>query len=163
MDPQQRQVLEVGFCAIADAGYNPMRLPFSDAGAFVGRDQDCPADLLPGNAGTGTGQTGTVAANRISYVLGLLGSSMMVDTACSSALVAADLAYEKIVKGRCGAGLASGILIDFHAARIYFHSAGHVLSADGRCKTYDASAHGFLRAEGCGGLILQVDTKEHTM
>ena len=45
---------------------------------------------------TATGRSAAIASNRLSYVHGLEGPSMSVDTACSSALVALDVACHSL-------------------------------------------------------------------
>uniref|UniRef100_UPI000A99744E beta-ketoacyl [acyl carrier protein] synthase domain-containing protein n=1 Tax=Janibacter terrae TaxID=103817 RepID=UPI000A99744E len=107
------------------------------------------------NTYSGTGQALSIAANRISYALDLRGPSIAVDTACSSSLVAVDRACRALRDGEAELALAGGVnlVLDGFATEI-FSQAG-MLAADGRCKTFDSSADGYVRAEGCGVVVLK--------
>ena len=85
----------------------------------------------------------SIAANRISYCLNLRGPSVAVDTACSSALVATHLACQSIWDGECDLALAGGVNIILIADNFIAFCAASMLSPDGRCKAFDASANGF--------------------
>ena len=99
----------------------------------------------------GTANSTSIASGRVSYVLGLTGPCLPVDTACSSSLVAAHVGVTSVKRNECrGAGImAGGILeVGYHAA---FGAAG-MLSGTGRCHSFDESADGYLRGEGCVGV-----------
>lgn len=155
MDPQQRWLLEVAWEALEDAGTAPQHLRGKKVGVFVGIASNDYAWLqMPyheeANAYTNSGNTASIASNRISYLLDLRGPSASVDTACSSGLVATWLACRSIWSGNCTAALAGGVnaLITPHAS-IGFSRAG-MLSPSGQCFAFDARANGYVRAEGAG-------------
>ncbi len=160
MDPQQRILLEVAWEAIEDAGWNVQALSGSDTGVFVGVSIS-DYGQVQGMSGLGqevdahsaTGGALSIAANRVSYCLNLLGPSISVDTACSSSLVSVDLACRRIRQGDCSQALAGGINIMITPAPFVAFSAATMLAPDGRCKAFDAKADGFVRGEG-GGLVL---------
>jgi phthiocerol/phenolphthiocerol synthesis type-I polyketide synthase C len=163
MDPQQRLLLEVAWEALEDAGQAPHRLAGSQTGVFIGisgvdysqlqiRYGDFPFDI---DAYAGTGNAHSVAANRLSYLLDLRGPSLSLDTACSSSLVAIHLACQSLLSGESSLALAGGVnLILFPALTVAFSQA-HMMASDGRCKTFDARADGYVRGEGCGIVILK--------
>jgi amino acid adenylation domain-containing protein len=162
MDPQQRMLLEVAFRAIEDAGLPPARIAGQDVAVFVGISSFDHAvaglsfqDRGVIDAYSNTGGSSSIAANRISYCFDLRGPSVAVDTACSSSLVAVHLACEAIRRGEARMALAGGVnallLPDFSVA---FSQLG-VLSPEGRCKTFDASADGYVRSEGAGMVLVK--------
>ncbi len=134
MDPQ-RLLLEVAWEALEDGGLPPGSLRGSRTGVF--------------------GNTFSIAAGRISYVLGLTGPSIAVDTACSSSLTAVHLACQSLRTGECDMAMAGGVnlIIEPHAGV----SLGRMeaLASDGRCKPFDAAADGIVRSEGCDVVVLK--------
>jgi len=160
MDPQQRLLLEVAWEALEHAGVAADRLAGSATGVFVGvsgndyaRFQT--AQLAQIDAYAGTGNALSLIANRLSYALDLQGPSLVVDTACSSSLVALHQACHSLRAGECDGALAGGVnLILTPHATIAFSQAG-MMAADGRCKTFDAAADGYVRGEGCGLVVLK--------
>ncbi|HEX2685090.1 MAG TPA: beta-ketoacyl synthase N-terminal-like domain-containing protein, partial [Kofleriaceae bacterium] len=160
MDPQQRLLLEVTWEALENAGIAPQSLYGTATGVFVGISTSDYAGLEfadPARVGAyaGTGNAHSVAANRLSYLLDLRGPSMAVDTACSSSLVAVHLACQSLHTGECRVALAAGVnVILTPQLTIAFSKAG-MMAADGRCKTFDAAADGYVRGEGCGVVILK--------
>ncbi|QSQ17526.1 non-ribosomal peptide synthetase/type I polyketide synthase [Myxococcus landrumensis] len=160
MDPQQRLLLEVAWEALERGGHAPRSLQGSRTGVFVGistqdysRHQFSDPSLLDAYAGTGNAHS--IAANRLSYLLGLRGPSMAVDTACSSSLVAIHLARQSLRAHECDLALAGGVnAILSPELTIAFSQAG-MMASDGRCKTFDASADGYVRSEGCGVIVLK--------
>ncbi len=164
MDPQQRLLLEVAWEALEDAGQAPQRLAGSRTGVFIGisssdysqlqiRHGNYPFDI---DAYAGTGNAHSVAANRLSYLLDLRGPSLALDTACSSSLVAMHLACQSLLSGESTLALAGGVnVILFPGVTISFSQA-RMMAADGRCKTFDARADGYVRGEGCGIVVLKV-------
>src|SRR5437763_7413364 len=163
MDPQQRLVLEVAWEALEDAGQAPHRLAGSPTGVFLGisgvdysqlqiRYGDFPFDI---DAYAGTGNAHSIAANRLSYLLDLHGPSLSVDTACSSSLVAIHLACQSLRSGESTLALAGGVnLVLFPAMTVAFSQA-RMMASDGRSKTFDAHADGYVRGEGCGIVVLK--------
>ena len=159
MDPQQRLLMEVAWEALEDAGVPPGSLRGSATGVFVGLCSHDYETLLArqGQRGpwTGTGNAASVAAGRLSYHLGVQGPSLAVDTACSSSLVAVHLAVMSLRAGESRMALAGGAnLVLLPDNSQYFHDLG-ALARDGRCKSFDAAADGYVRSEGAGMVILK--------
>ncbi|NNE00967.1 MAG: type I polyketide synthase, partial [Pirellulaceae bacterium] len=162
MDPQQRMLLEVTWRAFEDAGVPTEQVAGRSVAVFAGISSfDYAVAALSyqdrGVIGpySNTGGSSSIAANRISYCFDLRGPSVAVDTACSSSLVAVHMACESLLRGDAQMALAGGVnallLPDFYVA---FSQLG-VLSPDGRCKTFDAKANGYVRSEGAGMVLLK--------
>jgi acyl transferase domain-containing protein/acyl carrier protein len=160
MDPQQRLLLEVTWEALQDAGQAPERLAGTQAGVFIGIATNDYGrlqwnDLERIDAYAGTGNALSIAANRISYLFDFRGPSLAIDTACSSSLVAVHLACRSLRSGECTLALAGGVnLILSPAIAINFTKAG-AMAPDGRCKSFDARADGYVRSEGAGIVVLK--------
>jgi acyl transferase domain-containing protein len=161
MDPQQRLVLEVSWEALERAGIAPDSLHGTSAGVFVGITTNDYVQLAKAAAReqldvySATGGALNAAAGRVAYTLGLQGPCMAIDTACSSSLVALHQACQSLRSGESTMALAGGVnLLLLPEAFICFERWG-MMAADGRCKTFDAAADGFVRAEGCGMLVLK--------
>lgn len=162
MDPQQRLLLEIAWQALEDAGIDPAALRGSPTGVFVGISSDDYAqahrhsgklELIDGYSLTGTCLA--PAAGRISYTFGFEGPSMAIDTACSSSLVAVHLACQSLRDGETDVALAAGVNLILSPV---FHIASSKLgtiSPDGLCKTFDSSADGYGRGEGCAAVVLK--------
>ncbi|MFB1483784.1 SDR family NAD(P)-dependent oxidoreductase [Corallococcus sp. RDP092CA] len=161
LDPQQRLLLEVSWEALERAGMAPDRLSGSLTGVYVGLSTGDYARLLDTrppesfDAYAFSGTAHSMAAGRLSYHLGLQGPSVALDAACASSLVAVHLACQALRGGGCDLALAGGVnrLLSAH-----FHlnfSQGRMLAPDGRCKTFDASADGYVRGEGAGIVVLK--------
>ncbi|MBA2664132.1 MAG: AMP-binding protein [Bradymonadaceae bacterium] len=156
MDPQQRLVLEVAWQALEDAAIAPAGLAGSRTGVFIGlssHDFSLMQTAIPPRAGTGI--AGSIAANRLSYLLDLRGPSMVVDTACSSSLVALDLGVQNLRLGRCDLALVGGVNVMLVPQMTIAFSQAGMMAPDGRCKTFDAAADGYVRGEGCGVVVLK--------
>ncbi|MER7706930.1 type I polyketide synthase, partial [Kitasatospora sp. NPDC097605] len=159
MDPQQRLVLELGWEVLEDAGAVPSALTGSRTGVFVGAIADDYAALqhrLGVPALTQHSLTGLqrgIIANRLSYVLGLHGPSLVVDTGQSSSLVAVHLACESLRRGESQLALAGGVNLNVAPESFAGASKFGALSPDGRCHTFDARANGYVRGEG-GALVV---------
>lgn len=160
IDPQQRLLLEVGWEALEHAGIDTNTLSGKEVGVYVGISSN---DYNRAQAGyssprevySGTGNAMSIAANRISYALNLQGPSLAVDTACSSSLVALHQAIRAIQYGDCGMALVGGVnLLLSPDLSLIFAKAG-MLAPDGRCKTFDEKANGYVRGEGCGMVVLK--------
>jgi len=171
LDPQHRLLLEVTWEALENANIVPKKLKGSETGVFIGISTFDYALMHVGdsnaiNAYFGTGNALSMAAGRLSYVLGLSGPSMAVDTACSSSLISVHLACNSLRQNECNMALAGGVgLILSPELSINFCKA-NMLSPDGKCKTFDASANGYVRGEGSGMLILKrlsdaINDKDH--
>jgi acyl transferase domain-containing protein/NADPH:quinone reductase-like Zn-dependent oxidoreductase/acyl carrier protein/SAM-dependent methyltransferase len=162
IDPQQRLLLETAWEAIEDAG---LVLDFdkgTDIGVFVGIShndyqviQGTPWDSVGISAHSPTGSAHSIAANRISYCLNLLGPSVAMDTACSSALTAVHAACEHIRTGRGDVAMAGGVTVMITPGGFIGFSQAGMLSPEGKCKAFDASANGFVRGEGAGMVLLK--------
>jgi acyl transferase domain-containing protein/NADPH:quinone reductase-like Zn-dependent oxidoreductase/SAM-dependent methyltransferase/acyl carrier protein len=162
MDPQQRLVLEVGWEALEDGGQVLERLSGSPTGVFIGMAsfdysliQTGYRDRNAVDVYTNTGGALSIAANRLSYCLNFKGPSMIVDTACSSALTAVHLACHSIWDGECEVALAGGVHVLITPGPYLGFSKLAMLSSDGRCKAFDARANGFVRSEGAGVVVLK--------
>ncbi|MFE1029874.1 type I polyketide synthase, partial [Streptomyces sp. NPDC058818] len=161
MDPQQRLMLELSWEALEDAGIVPGELRGSRTGVFAGVMADDYATLarrLGPEALTRHSVTGLhrgVIANRISFVLGLHGPSMAVDTGQSSSLVAVHTACESLRAGTSTLALAGGVNLNLAAESAVATSRFGALSPDGRCFTFDARANGYVRGEGAGVVLLK--------
>ena len=162
MDPQQRLLLEVSLEALENAGHAPNRLSGSNTGVFVGITNSDYAYLFLQSDGLSridpyfiSGYPLNAAAGRISYILGLYGPSMAIDTACSSSLVAIHLACQSLRSGECDQALAGGVNLILSPAATIATSRARMLSPDGRCRTFDAAANGYVRGEGCGVVVLK--------
>jgi acyl transferase domain-containing protein/acyl carrier protein len=160
MDPQQRVLLEVAWDALEDAGQVRDRLAGTNTGVFIGISNNDYgriqfSDVNRIDAYAGTGNALSIAANRISYVFDFHGPSLAVDTACSSSLVAVHQACNSLRSGESTLALAGGVnLILSPAITINFSKAG-AMAPDGRCKTFDARANGYVRGEGAGVVVLK--------
>ncbi len=158
IDPQQRLVLEVAWEALEHAGIAPSRTAGSATGVFIGIGLSDYAGLTSAadaDAYSGTGNALCVAANRLSYTLDWRGPSMAIDTACSSSLVAIHQACQSLRTGDCDLALAGGVNLILSPRPTATLARADMLAADGRCKTFDASADGYVRAEGCGIVVLR--------
>lgn len=162
MDPQQRMVMEVACEALESAGQPWPSLAGSDTGIFIGlHSQSSDYYWLQLNAPgeldmhAATGGSHSIAANRLSYFLDLRGPSMAIDTACSSSLVAVHLACQSLRSGECSMALAGGVNLILSQENSFAYSKLQFLSPDGRCKTFDARANGYVRGEGCGVIVLR--------
>ncbi|WP_143678482.1 type I polyketide synthase, partial [Streptomyces rhizosphaericus] len=160
MDPQQRLMLELGWETLEDAGLTPARLAQGRTGVFVGAINDDYATLLRRHGGdsavthhTLTGLQRGMIANRLSYLLGTRGPSMVVDSGQSSSLVAVHTACQSLRDGECDTALAGGVHLNLAYDGALSAARFGGLSPDGTCYTFDARANGFVRGEG-GGLVL---------
>ncbi len=160
MDPQQRLLLETAWHALEDAGIPPDTLAGSKTGVFVGISSNDYRQLqLDHHAGTdaysGTGTSYSIAACRISYFLDLQGPSWAVDTACSSSLVALHQACASLRSGESDLAIVGGVNLILTPDTTLMFSQANMTSPNGRCKTFDAGADGYVRSEGCGVVILK--------
>ena len=160
MDPQQRMLLEVAWEALEGHGQNVDKLAGSQTGVFVGmmsaeysskwssETDNFDVYDVPGN-------TFSIASNRLSYQFDFCGPSMTIDTACSSSLVTTHLACQSLRNHECDMALSGGVnaVISPYATVKYYQMG--MLSPDARCKTFDTSANGYVRADGCGVIVLK--------
>jgi phthiocerol/phenolphthiocerol synthesis type-I polyketide synthase B len=160
MDPQQRLLLEVAWEALEDAGIVREQLSGSKTGVFVGISTNDYSRIHSGYAQEPqgydlTGNSINIAAGRLSYLFNLRGPSLAVDTACSSSLVAVHLACQSIWNQESTMAIASGVNLILSPIGNIALSKLKALSPDGRCKTFDESANGYVRSEGAGCIILK--------
>jgi natural product biosynthesis luciferase-like monooxygenase protein/amino acid adenylation domain-containing protein len=160
LDPQQRLLLEVAWEALENAAIVPETLAGSKSGVFIGIsdvDYHRLAYQSPPNltAYVGTGNSTSIAANRLSYVLDLRGPSLALDTACSSSLVAVHLACQSLQMLESNLCLVGGVNLILSPETTVVFSQARMMAPDSRCKTFDASADGYVRSEGCGMVILK--------
>ncbi|MGA8544587.1 MAG: type I polyketide synthase [Mycobacterium sp.] len=162
MDPQQRLLLEVSWEALENAGITAQMIRGTQTSVFVGmttydytltlagrlpRDQVDP-HIPFGNAAN-------FAAGRLSYFLGVHGPAVVVDTACSSSLVSIHLACQSLRRRESDQALAAGVNLMLSPENSVATSRWGMLAPDGRCKTFDADADGYVRSEGCGVVVLK--------
>jgi len=160
LDPQQRLLLELTWEAMEAGGQVPSRLACSDCAVFVGisgvdygmRAMD---DFAALTAHSMTGNTLSIAANRLSYVFDLHGPSVAVDTACSSSLVALHQACNSLRTGEASTALVGGVNLLLHPYPFIGFTKASMLSASGRCRAFDAAADGYVRAEGGAVVVLK--------
>jgi acyl transferase domain-containing protein/SAM-dependent methyltransferase len=160
MDPQHRLLMEISWEALENAAICPTHLAGSQTGVFVGYSNSdywrlVYADERRIDAYSALGNAFSVAAGRVSYFLGLHGPSLAVDTACSGSLVAVHLACQSLRSGESTLALAGGVNLILSPELNINFSKSRMLAPDGRCKTFDASADGYIRGEGCGIVVLK--------
>ena len=161
MDPQQRLLLETSWQALEDAGISPGRLKGSRTAVFAGVFSNDYRELIAASGKDGatlyttTGNSDSTAIGRIAFSLGLEGPAIAVDTACSSSLVAVHQAVSGLQLREADLALAGGVNAILSPVLTHaFWDAG-MLAGDGRCKTFDAAADGYVRGEGCGVVVLK--------
>ncbi|GAA3897334.1 hypothetical protein GCM10022244_04510 [Streptomyces gulbargensis] len=160
MDPQQRHFLEVTWEALQDAGRRPGELAGTATGVFVGVATGDYNELMASRGGASephmaTGVAHAVLANRVSHLLDLRGPSEAVDTACSSSLVAVHHAVRALRNGDCELAVAGGVNLTLSPALYDTFTRAGMLSARGRCASFDDSADGYVRGEGVGAVVLK--------
>lgn len=160
MDPQQRIFLETVWNTIEDAGHKVSELSGTKTGLFVGAATRDYIDLmaaenaeLDGYSASGTSHA--ILANRVSFLLNLHGPSAPLDTACSSSLVALHRAIESIHTGSCDMAIVGGVQVMLTAAAFISFGAAGMLASDGKCKTFDEKADGYVRGEGSGAIFIK--------
>ncbi|MBO3459427.1 type I polyketide synthase, partial [Aetokthonos hydrillicola] len=163
LDPQHRLLLEVSWEALEHAGIAPPNLENSQTGIFFGVTQTEYSRLQAASPEhhnqlsiyDGTGNGLSFASGRLAFILGSQGPNMAIDTACSSSLVAVHLACQSLRNKESNLVIAGGVNLNLFPEGTILLSRAKALSLDGRCKTFDASADGFSRSEGCGVVILK--------
>ncbi|MCP4130783.1 MAG: SDR family NAD(P)-dependent oxidoreductase [bacterium] len=159
MDPQHRLFLQTAWAAIEDAGYNASELSGKAVGVFVGAQFNDYMQLLTeageSKAYVSTGNTHSVLANRISYLLDFRGPSEAIDTACSSSLVAIHQAVKSIQYKESELAIAGGVSLILSPEVMMNVARLGILSPNGRCRTFDKNADGYVRGEGVGAILLK--------
>ncbi|MCA9704852.1 MAG: acyltransferase domain-containing protein [Myxococcales bacterium] len=160
MDPQQRLALELSWEALEDAGVVASKLSGTPTGVFLGAIWHDYGDLALHDLATmsshrATGQSLNMIANRVSYSLGLQGPSVVVDSACSSALVAVSMACQSLHCGDATMALVGGINLILAPSTMVALTKFGGLSPSGCSRAFDAGADGFGRGEGGGIVVLK--------
>ncbi len=160
MDPMQRKMLQVVWQTVEDAGYRMSNLSGCKVGVFIGMSTFDYLQLMMENqafvhAYASTGILHCMAPNRISYLFNFTGPSEAVDTACSSSLVALHRAVTSLQKGECELAIVGGANAMISSSVYVTLSNANMLSEDGKCKTFDAAADGYVRGEGIGAILLK--------
>jgi len=161
LDPQQRLLLEVSWEALEHAGMVPETLRGSRTGVYVGVGANEYEALWPDDDGTSingwfaTGNALNAIAGRVAFTFGLTGPAVAIDTACSSSLVALHQAVQGLRSGDCDAALAAGVNALLRPDSMVAACQAGMLSPSGHCHTFSASADGYVRAEGCGVVVLK--------
>jgi acyl transferase domain-containing protein len=162
MDPQQRLVLEVAWEALENAGIAPHAIRGTQAGVFIGLTTNDYSLTFAGKLRREEidpyipfGNAANFAAGRLSYFLGARGPALVVDTACSSSLVSVHLACQSLRRQESDTALAAGVNLMLSPENSIACSRWGMLAPDGRCKTFDVGADGYVRSEGCGVVVLK--------
>lgn len=160
LDPQQRLVLEVAWEALENTGTPLDRFAGTKTGVFIGISTNDYGQVMLSNPTTidiytGTGISNNVLAGRISYLLDLQGPCTIVDTACSSSLVALHLACQSLRNQESSMALVGGVNLMLIPGVFLVFSKARMMSPNGRCRTFDAQANGYVRGEGCGMVVLK--------
>ena len=163
MDPQQRLLLETSWHALEDADIAPSSLRGSRTGVYASlgaggheygalvASSDTPVPRITAVAANAS----NMAIGRVAYVFGFEGPAVAVDTACSSSLVAVHQAVLGLQRGDTDLAIAGGANITLAAGFHEMYQEAGMLSRTGRCRTFDTSADGFVRGEGCGVVVLR--------
>ena len=164
IDPQQRIFLECAWEALEDAGYDPATYPGA-VGVFAGAGMNSygVANLLTnpeimesvGSYQIMVGNDKDFLCSRVSYKLNLRGPSIAVQTACSTSLVAVQMAFESLLRSECDMALAGGVSIPLPQLPGYLYVPGMILSRDGHCRAFDAAASGTVPGAGAGVVLLK--------
>ncbi|HHL32507.1 MAG TPA: acyltransferase domain-containing protein, partial [Oceanospirillales bacterium] len=160
LDPQQRLLLEISWRTLERANLAPNKLFGSDSGVFIGVSNNdygrtALSTLADLNGYVNSGNALSIAANRISYFMNWKGPSMAIDTACSSSLIAIHQACQSLRHKECSLALAGGVNLIVRPELTIAFSQAQMMAADGKCKTFDAQADGYVRSEGCGLVLLK--------
>jgi phthiocerol/phenolphthiocerol synthesis type-I polyketide synthase D len=162
IDPQQRLLLEVAWEALENAGITPQAIRRTQTCVFVGLTANDYSHSIAANLRAEDfdpylpfGNSPNFAAGRLAYFLGVHGPAVVIDTACSSSLVAIHLACQSLRRRESDNALAAGVNLVLRPENNIALSRAGMLAPDGRCKTFDASADGYVRSEGCGVVVLK--------
>ncbi|MDE2902051.1 MAG: SDR family NAD(P)-dependent oxidoreductase [Chloroflexota bacterium] len=157
MDPRQRLLLETTWHALEDAGIDPDGLRGSKTGVYIGVGGNEYRDLIlaSGEADSFVGTAGSMTVGRVSYVLGLEGPAMPLDMVCASSLVAVHQAIAGLQRGEADMALVGGVNVPLSRGITRFLDDLGMLSESGCSRTFDASADGFVRSDGCGMVVLK--------
>ncbi|MEO6830228.1 MAG: polyketide synthase, partial [Acidobacteriaceae bacterium] len=164
IDPQQRVFLECAWEALEDAACDPGAYPGA-IGVFAGTGMNTYAlvnlfsnpELIEsvGAYQLMVGNDKDFLCSRVSYKLNLRGPSMAVQTACSTSLVAVQMAFESLLRHECDMALAGGVSIALPQPLGYLYAPGMIYSRDGHCRAFDAAASGIVPGAGAGVVALK--------
>jgi phthiocerol/phenolphthiocerol synthesis type-I polyketide synthase E len=163
LDPQHRFFLETAWEALESAGYDPDRYRGS-IGVFGGAsgttwifalmsDPEVSAAVSPYQVMISTDKD--YLAPRVAYKLNLSGPAVVIQTACSTSLVAVHMACQSLLSGECDMALAGGVAISLPQKAGYVYEPSGIASRDGHCRTFDAGATGTVRGSGVGLVLLK--------
>ncbi|MFT5913902.1 MAG: acyl transferase domain-containing protein [Bacteroidia bacterium] len=160
MNPSQKVILEIVWEALQNAGIPYQDLEGSKTGVFIGSvwndfERIRLKKHAPVNQHSAVGQSPNIVANRVSYAFGFQGPSLVIDSACSSSLLAIHLACQSLQSNDSELAIAGGINLMLDPDTYVALSKFGGLSADGKCKTFDADASGYVRGEGAGVIVLK--------
>ncbi|WP_338848361.1 amino acid adenylation domain-containing protein [Massilia sp. W12] len=160
LDPQHRLLLEVAHEALENAGWAPSALQGVRGGVFIGISTNEYQSIAreqgePTGPYSFTGSMFNTAAGRLSYTFGLQGPCVAIDTACSSSLVAVAQAMRELRAGSCDMALAGGVSMILKPDGHISFSRLNALAASNRCRSFDDSADGYIRSEGCGIVVMK--------
>ncbi len=169
MDPNQRVFLETAWRALENSGYGGEEIQGTDTGIFVGFSSDFGQEyrhmlshLAPDASEVAVaGNIKSIIASRLAYHLNLKGPSLLVDTACSSGLVAIYLACQSIRRGECSMAIAGAVKCDFVPLaedsnnRVGTKDIKDTAAHDGRTRTFDDACDGTAAAEGAFAFVLK--------
>lgn len=160
VDPQHRLLLEVAWESLENAGLRADAVAKTKTGVYIGVIGNDYALLQSRDVNdldifSGTGSSHAILANRLSYVLDLNGPSITLDTACSSSLVTVHLACQSLRRRETDLALAGGVNLILSTEMTITLTKAYMMAPDGRCKTFDAAANGYVRGEGCGIVVLK--------
>ena len=157
MDPQQRMLLETSWQALEDAGIDPEDLRGSRTGVFAGLNASEYRDLMiaSGSDGGSVGTMSSTTVGRVAYTLGLMGPALPFQLQCAASLAAVHAAATGLVRGEVDLALAGGVNAIFSPNFSKLLLEHGLLTSTGRCATFDASAEGYVRGEGCGVVLLK--------
>jgi len=163
IDPQQRILLECAWEALEHAGYDPHRFPgLIGIWAGSGVNNYFLKNIIPRGSFEEVADSQTIISNdkdylasRIAYKMNLRGPAVVVQTACSTSLVAVNMACLALLTYQCDMALAGAVFLQTPRARGYFYREGDIFSPDGYCRAFDKAANGTVLGEGCGLVVLR--------
>lgn len=163
MSPQCRLAHEYAYAALEDGGYNPFDYK-GKIGNYWGSNSTNYWEFLVnmshkyeslGDYASWLLSSNNFLSTRISYKLNLKGPSINLNTACSTSLVAIDLACYDILTGKCHMAMVGSVSVSSSPREGYEYMEGMINSSDGHCRAFDADASGTTKGEGVGVVILK--------
>lgn len=158
MEPLHRIFIEEGYKAFEDAGYTRQSLSNQKCGVYAGMitgEYEKLSQKYGNEKSSITGSSNAIGAARLSYYLNLKGPAISVDTACSSSMVCVHLAAQALERGEIDMALVGGSSLYLSAGAYVAMCSAGMLSPEGKCKTFDNHADGFVPGEGAGALVLK--------